>query len=201
MSQKNETSGKVISGARAEEILGIFRTLHGKVLTALQECEIKPLFNDKFGECVPEDYKLLHQQSRALLIAKANKEWNDYTVTIKAKIAEVVESHQVRARAAKEQLDTLRATMPEETRALLPSFPSTVKIPFSDLVGCFPQGKEPGQILVELDKLFPRQVGKGANDTFVLTVAFQPAVKVVKEEPKSEEAPKSAEQPLSAAAE
>lgn len=200
MSTKNTTSDKsvkVINQAQADDILTCFRTLHGKVLNALQACEIAPLFNTDFSKCVNEDYKNLHQQARALLTAKSAKEWNDYIGAIKEKILVVVDSHQAKARAAKESFDKL----PSEMRAYMPAFPSTVKVPVSDLKPCFPQGKSDNDILVELDKLFPRQVAKGANDTFHLSVSFQAeAPKVVKEETKEEKAPESGEAPKSKAA-
>ncbi len=192
---KSDTSVKVINNAQAEDILHCFRTLHGKVLTALQGCDITAQFNSDFSKCGPEDYKALHQQSRALLNAKATKEWNDYIGSIKTALQGVIDTYMVEARADKEEYDKL----PPRMQARCP-WVNVVKIPFSALVGCFPQGKAEGEILVELDKLFPRQVGKGAGDVFFLTVPFKAAPAPTKTDKVEENAPVSGEVPASKAA-
>lgn len=169
---KSDTSVKVINTAQKEEILALYRTLHTKVLSALQGCDIKPLFNDNFAKCGNEDYKLLHQQSRALVIAHEKSEWESYIGSIRSKVNGVIDTYMTRARAAKAQFDALKLSM-GEAGALLPAFSSTVKVPVSDLVGCWPTNTDDSRVLVELDKLFPRNVGKGKDDKFFLTVAYK----------------------------
>lgn len=181
---KNTTSDKsvkVISDVRSEEIVSCFRTLHHKVLLALTECDIAPLFNTDFAKCAPEDYKNLHQQSRVLLSAKRDAAWNAYISDIKIKIQGVLDTHMGLAREDKAEWDNLS----ERAKARSP-WSNTVKVPVSDLLPCFPEGKDLSQVVVELDKLFAGKVAKGKDDAFYLSIAFTPAAKVV--EPATTEA-------------
>jgi len=149
MSQKNttsDTSVKVVSDAREDEILSIFRTLHGKVLLALQECEVKPLFPDNFAQCAATDYKVLHQQARALLIAKGKDRTDKRVAEIRGKVAEVIDTHMSQARAAKAALEAL----PADVRKFLPSFSSVVKVPLSDIRACFPTNASDKEVFEDL---------------------------------------------------
>lgn len=146
---KSDTSVKVISDAREEEILSIFRTLHSKVLTACTEVGVKPTFNDKFEACGAADYKELHQMSRTLINAKRTAKWEARIAGIRVSVQGVVNAYMVKARAAKSALDAL----PAEVKQFMPSFSTTVKIPLSDIRACFPQGTTDSQLFSDLEKL------------------------------------------------
>jgi len=170
----SDKSVKVVSDARSEEILSCFRTLHHKVLQALTECEIPALFNADFAKCAPEDYKLLHQQSRALIGAKAKAAWDTYISDIKEKIQGVIDTHMNLAREDKSEWDCLS----DRAKGRSP-WSNVVKVPVSDLIPCFAEGKALSEVVAELDKLFSGKVGKGKDDSFYLSLAFTPAAKVV----------------------
>lgn len=171
---KNNTSAvvsvKVVSDARNEEILSCFRTLHHITLQALTECEIPALFNTDFAKCVPEDYKILHQQGRALIGAKVKSAWDTYISDIKSKIEGVIDTHMNLAREDKSEWDCLS----DRAKGRSP-WSNVVKVPVSDLLPCFAEGKALSQVVVELDKLFSGKVGKGKDDAFYLSLAFTPA--------------------------
>lgn len=176
----NDKSVKVLSDTREEEILDIFRTLHGKVLTALQECDINPLFPTEFGKCGSEAFKDLHQQSRALIISK-RKDRNDKRVAgVRSAIASVVNAHMSAARAAKAQMEA----MPQEVRQYLPAFPSTVKVPLSDIRPCFPKGESDTQVFADLEYMGYKVTEFNAKGAIL--VPFKT------ETPKSEETVKAA---------
>lgn len=178
MSNDNTVSVKVLSDAREEEILDIFRTLHGKVLVALQECEIKPQFADNFGKCGNEDYKLLQQQARALISAKGKDRKEKKVAGIRTTIQGVVDTYMSQARTAKATMDA----MPEEVRKFLPAFPATVKVPLSDIRACFPEGTTDADLFGDLTYM-----GYKITD---LTPKGQVIVPF-REAPKAEEAPES----------
>lgn len=192
MSQKNTTSDKsvkVISDAREEEILSIFRTLHGKVLTALQECDIAPQFNADFAQCVMDDYKNLHQQSRALLSA-LRKDKNDKRVAgIRVGIQGVVDTYMNRARTEKEQYDAQLAATPETFRKFITAFPNVVKIPLADIRACFPKDATDKQVWDDLTYMGYKVTDLSTKGQVI--VAFVPAPTKEEESPKSGEAPKS----------
>lgn len=192
MSTKNTTSDKsvkVISEAREEEILTCFRTLHGKVLTALQECDITPQFNTDFAKCEAEDYKNLHQQSRTLLGA-LRKDRNDKRVAgIREEVKGVINTHLDRARAEKEQYDAQLAATPENFRKFITAFPNVVKVPLSDIRACFPTGASDKQVWDDLTYMGYKVTDLSAKGQVI--VPFVPAPTKSEEAPKSGEAPKS----------
>jgi hypothetical protein len=192
MSQKNTTSDKsvkVISDARGEEILSIFRTLHGKVLTALQECEITAQFNTDFAKCEAEDYKNLHQQSRVLLSA-LRKDKNDKRVAgIREDVKGVVDTHLNRARGEKEQYDAQLAATPETFRKFITAFPNVVKIPLSDIRACFPEGATDKQVWDDLTYMGYKVTDLSTKGQVI--VPFVPAPTKEEKAPESGEAPKS----------
>lgn len=184
---KSDKSVKVVTDTREEEILGLFRLLHGKVLIALQECDIKPTFNDKFGECGAEDYKNLHTQSRILLSAK-RKDRNDTRVAgIRTAIVSVVDTHMEEARARKAKYDAI----PAEHREFLAAFPNVVKIPLGKIRACFPKDATDKQVWDDLSYMGYKVTD--LSDKGVVVVAFVPS-------PTKEEVPASGEQPASKAA-
>jgi hypothetical protein len=192
MSQKNTTSDKsvkVISDARGEEILSIFRTLHGKVLTALQECEVAPQFNTDFAQCGAEDYKNLHQQSR-VLISALRKEKNDKRVAgIRVSVQGVVDTHLNRAREEKSQYDAQLAATPENFRKFITAFPNVVKIPLSDIRACFPTGATDKQVWDDLTYMGYKVTDLSTKGQVI--VPFVPAPTKEEKAPESGEAPKS----------
>lgn len=167
---KSVKSVVVISDAQESDILDCFRTLHHKVLGALQTCDIKPLFPTEFSKCGSEDYKLLHQQSRTLIATKRNAKWEARISGIRTNVQGVVNAYMVKARAAKAQFDALKLSM-GENGALLPAFPSTVTIPMSDIVGCFPSNTDMKEVWKDLNDM-SFQVGKGKDDTAFVKVPF-----------------------------
>lgn len=180
---KSDTSVNVITDAQAEELQNYMRSLHGKMLTILQGVGIKPTFNDKFADCTNEDYKNLHQQSRVLLSAKAKAKWESYIGDIASKVQGVIDTHMEAARGRKAKYLAMCENTPDDMKAFIAPFPTTFKVPVSALVGCWPQGTPESQVVVELDKLFPKNVGKGKDDVMALTVTYKDAE--VAEAPKS----------------
>jgi hypothetical protein len=183
MSNDTTKSVKVLSDAREEEILSIFRTLHGKVLTALQECDIAAQFHKEWGDCEPKDYKVVHQQARALLSAKMVDRNEKRLSGIRIQIQSVVSTYMERARGAKAQLDALRVTM-GEAGAALPAFPKDVKVPLSEVRACFPTGTGDAQVFSDLEYM-----GYKLND---LSPKGQVLVPFVAAEEKSAEVVKAA---------
>jgi hypothetical protein len=192
MSQKNTTSDKsvkVISETRGEEILSIFRTLHGKVLTALQECEIAAQFPTDFAQCGAEDYKNLHQQSRVLLSA-LRKDQNDKRVAgIRETVKGVVDTHMQAARAEKEQYDAQLAATPPNFRKFITAFPNVVKIPLADIRACFPTSATDKQVWDDLTYMGYKVTDLSAKGQVI--VPFVPAPTKEEKAPESGEAPKS----------
>lgn len=142
-------SSKLISDTREEEIITAFRTLHSKVLNALQECDIAAQFNKEFSKCNTEDIKNLHQQSRALISAKAKAKKEARVADVREKIQVVVNKYMSEARTAKAALESL----PDNVRKFLPTFSSTVKIPLTDIRACFPSNENNTQVLSDLEYL------------------------------------------------
>lgn len=190
---KSVKSVVVISDARNEEILSIFRTLHGKVLTALQECDITAQFKDNFAKCGAEDLKNLHQQSRALLNAHKTSKWEARIGSVRNGIQSVIDTHMVAQRAAKSQLDALRLTM-GDAGSMLPAFPAAFSIPVSDIVGCWPTNTDMSLVSKDmLDLGYTVVKGKeGAPDTFKVAFKEEKVAQVVEEASKSEEVAKAA---------
>lgn len=166
----NDTSVKVLSDARNEELLSIFRTLHGKVMTALQEVGVKPTFNDKFDACTNEDYKGLHEQARILLRAKGKAVFEARIGGIRAGIQGTSETYLNKARAAKAHMDSL----PAEVKSFLPAFATTVNVPVSELVGFWPQGTSMEAIVRDLTALKYSLV-KGEDKSFSIKIAYSDA--------------------------
>ena len=183
MNTKNDTNSaaltstvKVITDAREEEILSLYRTLHGKVLTCLTDVGIKPTFNDDFSKCGAEDYKNLHHQSRTLLSAKRKDSTDKRIAGMRLAIQHTVDTHIVAARAAKAQIDAL----PAEVRKFMPAFPTNVKLALSDIRACFPKDATDAQVFGDLTYMGYKVTD--LTDKGVVIVPF------VAEEPKSEEA-------------
>ena len=185
-----------ISAKIREALANNARQRHHLVLQGLLEVGQKPLFNDKFGECVREDYKLLDQQARLLCNQSDDLAWNTYAAEIKAKIQGVVDTHMGLAREDKAEWDKLSPRLQARN-----PFCDRVEIPFADLKACF-SGKEDAHIVVELVKLFPVNekartgvcnIGTAKAAVWALKVPFVPApVATVEAAPESGEAPKSA---------
>lgn len=187
---KSDKSVKVISDAREEEILSIFRTLHGKVLTALQECDIKPTFNTEWDKCGTADYKDLHQASRTLLSAKVRDRNDKRVAGVRTKIQGVVDTYMSQARAAKAAMEA----MPADVRKFLPAFSSTVRIPLSDIRACFPQGATDSQVFADLEYMSYKvtQMNEKGEVLVPFVKAEEKSDKVAEEAPKSGEAVKAA---------
>ena len=200
MSQKNTPAPsviKVVSDAREEELLSYMRSLHSKMLTILQEVGVEPKFNTDLSKCVNEDYKQLHHQMRILIAEKDKAKWDTYAASLMGGIQGVVNTHMEKAQARKARYDAV----PAEDREFLAPFPTTIKVPVSELVAHFPKEKTIDQVVGELTKLFPKNVGKGADNSYFLTVPFKDASKVEKSPTSEESAPISGEQTTAAAAE
>lgn len=194
MSENNTSavkSVKVISDARNEEILGIFRTLHGKVLTALQEVGVKPTFNDNFDKCGTEDYKNLHQQSRVLISAHKQAKWEARIAGIRAGVQGVINTHMSTQRKEKADYDAI----PAQHRKFLAPFPTAFQVPVSEMVGAWPQDTSIAVIRKDLEDM-GFKVLRVSDDSLAVKVAFVPAKAEV-----GESAPKSGEVALDAAAE
>lgn len=184
---KSVKSGKVVSDAREEEILSIFRTLHGKVLLALQECDIKPTFNTEWDKCTSVDYKELTGTARSLLNAKVGDRKEKRVAGIRTKIQGVVDTHMSQARAAKAAMDAL----PADVRKFLPAFSTTVKIPLSDIRACFPQGASDTEVFADLEYLGYKVTDMSPTGKVIAPFVAEEA-KVTEEAPKSGEAVKAA---------
>lgn len=172
MSQNNTTSDKsvkVISGAREEELLAIFRTLHGKVLTALQEVGEKPTFEQDFAKCGNEDYKNLHQQSRILVSAARKARWEEEVREIRTGIAGVINTHMLAQREEKAQYDAI----PAQHRKFLAPFPTSFTIALSALTPAFPKGTSEGDMVKRCKELSYNVVKVGEG--LALRVQFVPA--------------------------
>lgn len=163
----NDTSVKVISSNTEEEILSIFRTLHGKVLNALQEVGKKPTFNADFSKCGGEDYKELHQASRVLIHSARKARWEEEVKGIRSGLAKVVDTYMSEQRARKARYDAI------VDREFLAPFPTSFPIPLSACASAFPQGTTPEQMVVRCKEL-GYTVAKGEKE-FTLKVAFVPA--------------------------
>lgn len=193
MSQKNTTAPsvvKVVSDKREEELLSYMSSLHGKMLTILQEVGVEPKFPKEFAACKGEDYKNMHHQMRILIEAKDKAKWDTYVSSLEAGIMGVINTHMDAAHAKKARYDAI----PADAREFLAPFPNTIKIPVSEFVPHFPKGKTLEQVVAEMTKLFSGKVGKGKDDAFFLTLAYAPK-KAEKVGDSEEAAPKSAEQP------
>lgn len=143
-------SSSVISDAREEEIVQVFKALHTKVVQVLKEVDVKPLFNPKWEECRREDYRSLHQQARALISAKVEDRTNRRIAGVRSRVLDVIEAYMAKARVAKMQYDSFKATMGEEG-AMLPPFSNNVKVPLSEIRACFPANTSDAQLLNDLD--------------------------------------------------
>lgn len=204
---KGKKARKSISQDIEERILANFRQLHHITLLACTEVGKKPLFNDKFDDCNNEDYKNLHEQARLVIRDAVKVRWENYSDTLAPALKAIVDAHMATAREDKAEWDKLPARM----QARCPWSP-IVQVSATALKGAFPKGKTDTDIVMELNKLFPGQVGNGGkgkdskledfhvNFAFVPAPAPTPAVEVA---PAADAAPVSAEAPkdLSAAAE
>lgn len=193
MSENNTSavkSVKVISDARNEEILAIFRTLHGKVLTTLQEVGVKPTFNDNFEKCGTEDYKNLHQQSRVLLSAHKQAKWEERIAGIRSGVAAAIAPFMTKREKAYKAFMALDAEDREGQ-----SFNATVAVPVSAMVGAWPTDTSMVVIKKDLEDM-GYKVFRGGDDSLNIKVAFVPAKAEV-----GESAPKSGQVALDAAAE
>lgn len=207
MSQKNENadkSVKVISDAREQEILAIFQTLHGKVLTALQETDIATLFEKEWAKCGPEDYKKLHQQSRALLETLRTDRTTKRVASIFEGVKGVVATHMEAARARKAEYDADLAATPERIRKLVAPFPTSFKVPMSEVRACFPKDATDTQVFADLKFMGYQVTEMTAKGSVIVTFVPAPKPEVAPaptEAPASTEAPKGETADLAAAAE
>jgi len=168
-SDKSEKSVKVISGARESELLAIFRTLHGKVLVALQEVGEKPTFEQDFGKCTNEDYKNLHQQSRVLVSAARKARWEEEVREVRAGIASVINTHMLAQRGEKADYDAI----PAQHRKFLAPFPTSFTIALSALTSAFPAGTNEGDMVKRCKELSYNIVKVG--ESLAIRVQFVPA--------------------------
>jgi len=165
----NDTSVKVINSAREDELLSLLRTLHGKVLTCLTEVGAKPTFPEDFSKCGNEDYKNIHQASRALISGARKARWEKEVAGIRTGLKSVIDTYMVAQRAEKADYDAI----PAQHRKFLAPFPTSFSIPFSALTSAFPQGTTPEQMVARCKEL-SHTVVKGENG-YALKVAFVPA--------------------------
>lgn len=176
---KSVTVVNVINAAREDELLSLLRTLHGKVLTCLTEVGQKPTFPEDFTKCGNEDYKNIHQASRTLISAARKARWESEVKAIREGINVVIGAAMSKKGAQYAQFLTLDAELRSSIR-----FDHNVSIPFSALVGAFPTGTTPEQMVARCKEL-SHTVVKGENG-YALKVAFAP------EAPKSDAQPKAA---------
>lgn len=176
---KSDTSVKVISAAREEEIVSIFRTLHSKVLTALTEVGQKPTFPEEFAKCTNEDYKNLHQASRVLISAARKSRWEEEVKGIREGINVVIGAAMSKKGAQYAQFLTLDA----ELRASV-KFDHNVVIPLTSCASAFAQGTTEEQMVARCKEL-SHTVFKGEKGYF-LKLTFAPAA------PKTDTATKAA---------
>jgi hypothetical protein len=177
---KSDTSVKVINAAREEELLGMLRTLHGKVLTCLTEVGQKPTFPEDFSKCVNEDYKNIHQASRTLISAARKARWEQEVAGIREGINVVVSAAMSKKGAQYAQFLTLDADL----RASI-KFDHNVVIPFSAIASAFAQGTTPEQMVNRCKELSYTVVKLETG--YAIKCAFTPkSDKVVEEAPKSE---------------
>ena len=196
MSEATKTV-KVLSDARETEILGIFRLLHGKVLVALQECEIKPQFPTEFEKCGAVDTKVFQQQARALINSKVAARAEARLAGIRKAIQGAISSHMEAAWERKAKYDAI----PAEHREFLAPFPTFIKVPLKDMRALLPKDMTDKQVFDDLTALGFKVTE--VTDKGTVLVPFTP--KVAPEAPKAEkvaEAPtKEEEGPTAAAAE
>jgi hypothetical protein len=175
----NATVANVVSDAREEELLGMMRTLHGKVLVALQEVGQKPTFEQEFGKCGSEDYKNIHQACRTLISAKRKARWEAEVKGIREGINVVVSAAISKKGAQYAQF----LTLDEELRASV-RFDHNVIIPLTSIASAFPKGTTEEQMVARCKEL-SHTVAKGEKGYF-LKVAFAPPA------PKTDTATKAA---------
>lgn len=166
---KSDTSVKVINAAREEEIVNLFRTLHGKVLTALADVGVKPTFEQDFAKCTNEDYKNMHQQGRILLSDARKARWEEEVREIRTGIAGVIDTHMVAQHGKKSRYDAI----PAESREFLAPFPTSFTIPLSSLTSAFPQGTNEGDMVKRCKELSHNVIKVG--EALCLKVQFVPA--------------------------
>lgn len=163
----NDSSVKVISDAREEELVGMLRTLHSKVMTALTEVGQKPTFPEDFGKCGNEDYKNIHQASRTLISAKRKARWEEEVRGIREGINVVVGAALSKKGAQYAQFLTLDEELRQSIR-----FDHNVLIPFTSLTSAFPKGTTPEQMVARCKEL-SHTVVKGETG-YSIKVAFAP---------------------------
>jgi hypothetical protein len=173
MSNETTKSVAVVSDARFTDIDNIFRTLHGKVLVALQEVGQKPTFPENYGECGNDDYKNLHQQARILLSAKRKAVWEEEVKEIRAGIASVIDTYMNAQRAEKSEYDAMVAGSPEKFRKHIAPFPTSFTIPLASLTCAFTSGTNEGEIVRRCKELSHIVVKVG--ESLALRVQFVPA--------------------------
>lgn len=173
---KSDKSVKVINAQQESDILGLFRTLHSKVLTALVDVGVKPTFEQDFGKCTNEDYKNLHQQARILVSDARKARWEEEVREIRTNIANVVNGAMEEQRVRKARYDAI------VDREFLAPFPTSFSIAFDALTSAFAQGTTPEQMVSRCKEL-GYTVSKGEKG-YALRIQFVPAPTV---EEKSEE--------------
>ena len=164
---KSDKSVKVINAQQESNILGIFRTLHSKVLTALVDVGVKPTFEQEFGKCTNEDYKNLHQQARILVSDARKARWEEEVREIRTGIANVVNGAMEEQRVRKARYDAI------QDREFLAPFPTSFTIPFTALASAFAQGTTAEQMVSRCKELGHTVVKSG--EAYALRVQFVPA--------------------------
>lgn len=164
---KSDKSVKVINAQQESDILGLFRTLHSKVLTALVDVGVKPTFEQDFGKCTNEDYKNLHQQARILVSDARKARWEEEVREIRTGIANVVNKAMEEQRVRKARYDAI------EDREFLAPFPTSFTIALSSLTSAFTAGTSETDMVKRCKELSYNVVKVG--EAFAIRVQFVPA--------------------------
>lgn len=176
----NDSSVKVISNTTENDLLALFRTLHGKTLDGLKEVGKSPTFNQDFTKCTNEDYKEIHQAARALIGGARKARWEKEVAGIRTGLTKVVDTYMAVQRGEKKEYDAI----PAAHRKFLAPFPTSFAIPLTACTSAFPQGTTSEQMVARCKEL-GYTVAK-VGESFSLKVAFVPAPTPAVEADKSE---------------
>lgn len=165
----NDSSVKVINVSTENDLLALFRTLHGKTLDGLKEVGKAPTFNQDFSKCTNEDYKEVHQAARALIGGARKARWEKEVAGIREGIKAVINTHMDTQRKEKAEYDAI----PAQHRKFLAPFPTAFAVPLSACVDAFAKGTTTEQMVARCKEL-GYTVAK-VGESFALKVAFVPA--------------------------
>jgi hypothetical protein len=157
---------------RGADILAALATLHTLTIN-LNGAEGKPL--PPFAQCGEKEHRASVDRACFVLrtIEAANRKAREDAekarlAAVRASIQGVIDTYMVAAQGEKAEYDRLSPGL----QAKMGPFPSKVRVPLSDLVGCFPQGTPAAQIVSGV-KALSYTVGS-TGTAFFLEVPFTP---------------------------